>query len=374
VEALVAKADAGVVGFVEAAERAFARVVRQIRRDERKATRAVASVERDVARKAVAAERAVAEPARRTARAGEGLLKQIASEVASVAGTVFCTPGRSGRAVEALVAYWALGAWSFLGRIALWAATPVRKRVARRAKRQALDSITMTPDHKAHRELLALLGAGVLLVAGATVVSGEHFGLRQAGGMDLGSLAGLPAQAWDMVLSFSPLKLTVVAALAVLAFAATAFWVRMLRDSYRRDYPTAVEQTQWRLVVTFLFIPGAVLYFFKQYNRLTPRMFASRHVVSLMVTGVTVLVVTSTYGTLWYFNQKAQADVEGAGYNPPAIDLSADERRSILSRDRYGAPLKPATTSRRDPFAPIPGENATPSPTPSPSPTATPES
>ncbi|MEX2043465.1 MAG: hypothetical protein WD926_01065 [Patescibacteria group bacterium] len=394
--ALVGKADAGIVGFVELVERGAGRIAGSVRRGivrtarsvvsaERSAARKAVAAERSAARKAVAAEQAVVRPVRRTehavVRAIRGavsavrtVLGQLASEVAAVCGAVFRAPGRLGRAGEALVAYWTGGIWHFLGRIALWVTTPIRKRVAKRAKRQALESIAMTPDHKSHRELLVLLAAAGVLVAGALVLFGRDWGVRQPGLLRLETLAELPGWAWHRVVSLSPLKLTLLLGTATLAAAATAFWFRMLRDSYRRDYPTAVEQTQWRLVTTLLFIPGAVLYFFKQYNRLSLRKFAARHVVSLTVSGVTVLVATSTYGTLWYFNQRAAAEVEGAAYQAPEIRLDPDERRKLLSRDRYGAPLKPATSSRRDPFAPIPGEDIGSSPAPTPSPSPTPES
>lgn len=406
--ALVGKADAGIVGFVESVEHGVGWIVGAAGRGGRRIERAViwtehaavdkaAAAERSAARQAVATEQAVARPVRRTGRAvsrairgavgvvrrvvralraaGQAVrtvLRQFASEIAAVVGAVVRAPGRLARAAEALVAYWTAGVWRFLGRIALWATTPIRVRVAKRAKRQALESVTMTPDHRSHRELLVLLAAVAALAAGALVLFGRDWNVRQPGPVRLETLAGLPGLAWQQVTALSPLKLTLLSGVLALATTTTVFWFRMLRDSYRRDYPTAVEQTQWRLVTTLLFVPGAVLYFFKQYNRLTLRKFAARHVVSLMVSGVTVLVATSTYGTLWYFNQQAAAEVEGAAYQAPEIRLDPGERRKLLSRDRYGEPLKPATSGRRDPFAPIPGEAVESSPTPSPSPSPTP--
>ncbi|MDP3999964.1 MAG: hypothetical protein Q8Q11_00815 [bacterium] len=359
--ALVGKADEGVVGFVEWVEHGIGRM-----------TRAVVAAERLGARKVVAALRIAISPVLYLVRT---VVAQLVFEVAAVCGGVFRAPGRLGRSAEALVAYWTAGVWRFFGRITLWVSAPIRKRVANRAKRQALDAVTMTPDHKSHRELLALLVVAAVLIAGAAVLFGGDLLSSNvlSGIFQLERLAGLPSAAWHWAVTLSPIKLTVMFAAAALTAATIVFWFRMLRDSYRREYPTAVEQTQWRLVTTLLFIPGAVLYFFKQYNRLTVRKFAARHVVSLMVSGVTVLVATSTYGTLWYFNQQAAAEVAGAGYQAPVIRLDPNDRRQILSRDQYGQPLKPATTSRRDPFAPIPGETTEAAPSPSPSPTSAPQ-
>lgn len=394
VVALVGKADRGIVGFVESVEHRAGRIVAAAGRGGRRFERAivwtehlaadkVVRVERSTVRKTIAAEKAVARPVRRAERKAVGkagaawravrtVVTQFVSEVAAVVAATFGAPGRLGRAVEALVAYWVTGTWRCLGRAVSKVTAPVRKRIAKRAKKQALAAATMTPDHKSHRELLVLAAVGVALVVGALVMFGKDWGVRQPGMIRFEAVVDFPGWAWNRLLALSPLKLTFLSAAVALAAAATVFWYRMLRDSYRRDYPTAVEQTQWRLVTTLLFVPGAVLYFFKRYNRLTVRKFAGRHVVSLMISGVAVLVATSTYGTLWYFNQQAQADVDGNGYQAPTIELDADERRKILSRDRYGEPLKPATSSRRDPFAPIPGEEvtSTPSPSPSPSPEA----
>jgi hypothetical protein len=359
--AAVGDLDNAIVRLVDRVEWGFLRMIVRVRRDEQKTVRKVVKAEQAAANRVRQAEQA-------TAQTGRTLFGPLASDIAAIAGSMFRAPGRLGRALEALVVYWALGAWHGTARFGRWASTPIRKRVEGSAKRQALESITITPDRKSHWELLALLAAGLALLIGAVVLFGGKE-LRQPGMVRLDYLVDLPGWAWHKVVAMSPLKLTILSGVAAFAVAATVFWFRMVRDSYRRNYPTAVEQTQWRLITTILFIPGAVLYFFKQYNRLSIRSFAARHVASLMISGAAVLVATSTYGTLWYFNQRAEADVAGAGYQAPAVKLDPDERQRILSRDQYGQPLKPAKTSRLDPFAPIPGEQETASPTPSPSPT-----
>ena len=387
VVSLVSKADEGIVGLVTRLERLFRRMAGVVRRGERRTARTVvqaehaaaqkvSKAERTVADKASAAERVVARSAKRTeqatVRAGSTLFKQIAGDVTAVVGAAIGTPGRAGRAIESLLAYWATGISRFAKRGTGWIMSPIRNRVASKAKQQALQSVTMTPDHQSHRELLVLLAVGIILTAAGFALFGKDLGARPVT-IPFDYLATLPGRVWDKVLAFSPVKLTLLAAALALFGAATMFWVRMLRDSYRREYPTAVERTQWRLVTTLLFIPGAVLYFFKQYNRLTLRKFVTRHVVSVMVTAATLLVSTSTYGTLWYFNQKAEAEVTGNGYQAPTVELDPDDRQRILARDRYGRPLQPATSTRQDPFAPIPGEGeadtkASPSPSPTPAP------
>ncbi|MEX2209876.1 MAG: hypothetical protein WD603_03410 [Patescibacteria group bacterium] len=396
--ALVDRADAGIVGLVHAVERRTLTLTAPARRGVRRiAAWTVALLHRTwrcvtwparamfhgtvaVIRSVHRTERNIVRAIRRTVDAAAGMagrtVRTFVGEVISLLGAILGAPGRLGRSLEALVLYWITGirrvVEAIFGRTFDWALRPIRKRQAARLRREAGITMPMTPDHHAQRELLAL-AAGVLLLAaagwlylGGTVPSVSTIGIGS--GISFGSVT-------DAVAAMSPLRMTILAAVLALFAVATVFWVRMLRDSYRREYPTAVERTQWRLVTTLLFIPGAVLYFFKQYNRLPLRRFAARHLLSLMVTGMAVIVASSTYGTLWYFNQQAEAEVDGTGYAAPSLQLDPRDREEILSRDKYGAPLRRAESGRSDPFAPLPGEQReVTDPGASPSPSPTPES
>ncbi|MDP9212162.1 MAG: hypothetical protein M3N59_02695 [bacterium] len=387
--ALVRKADHGVVGAVHSIERRVAAMTATVRRSGRRVAARLRILlhriwggitwpGRIAARAAIAAARSLRHAERNAVEATSRTTRVFVGEVTSLLLAVFGAPGRLGRALETLVVYWVTGirraSNRIFGQAFGRALRPLRKRQAARLRREAGVTMPMTSDHHAQRELL-VLAAGVLLLAtagwlylGGSVPSADA--TRVGSGLSFGSLA-------DAVAAMSPLRMTILAAALALFAVATVFWTRMLRDSYRREYSTAVERTQWRLVTTLLFVPGAVLYFFKQYNRLPLRRFAARHLLSLMVTGMAVVVASSTYGTLWYFNQQAEAEIDGAGYAAPNLRLDPQDREGILSRDKYGAPLRRAKTGRSDPFAPLPGEQreVTASDTsPSPSPSPTPES
>lgn len=380
---IVKAADHGVAGFVHGVERRVSTGTERTRRVFGGISDAAGgllhAVWRGVTWPLRAAVRwtdlAVAHISRAMRNASRGSLRAIrtlAADVASLSGAFFGAPARSGRAVEGVVYYWLDGIWRLLARVVRSALRPIRKRQAERARQEAGLTAAMTPDHHAYRELLLLGAVAALLAAGAFLLLGGREIIPD--GVSQGFRGISLEAALDTFSAISPLRLIILVASLVLSGVATLFWLRMLRDSYRREYPTAIERTQWRMVTTLFFIPGAVWYFFKQYNRLPLRRFAARHVLSLMVTGMAVLVATSTYGSLWYLNQQAEADVSGAGYQAPDLQLDPDDRQEILSRDKYGAPLRRATDGRPDPFAPLPGEGQeTPTPGASPSPSPSPQ-
>ncbi len=244
---------------------------------------------------------------------------------------------------------------------------PLRRLYASQAKQEVLGEVSSTPGHAAHREHLLLVGGAVAITLGALLVIG---GTGTYGSLPVPSPSGL----LNAFASASPERLTVVMAAGVGLVLASWFWVRMLLDSFRRSYPSNTERTKWRLVVAALFAPGALLYFFKVYNHWTPRRFVAYHFLSIMVTGVAVVVASSTYGTLLYFNQKAEAHVAGAPtYKVPKLDVDEATKAALLIRPKYGAPLTPNIDGGRvDPFAPVPGQNPDTSASPSPSPSASP--
>jgi hypothetical protein len=260
--------------------------------------------------------------------------------------------------------------------------SPIGKSTAGRAKQQALGEATVTSDHKSHWELLALGGTALLIAAsGAIWFAGIRIPtfrgrLPDGTGMSPSVPAGgiplvpSPQRLLNMLGDLSPQHLMLVVAGAMVALAALVFWVQMVRDSFGREYPSARQRTQWRLITLLLFVPGAAVYFFKVYNHWTAVQFMRHHLVSVMVTAIALLVTTSSYGSLWYFNKKAEAQVTNPDlYRVPNLELDATGRTSLLTRTKYGAPLTPTVAGRVDPFAPIPGETKpVPTPTPSPSP------
>lgn len=281
--------------------------------------------------------------------------------------------------VHALKASARLAAWPFVkagrlvGHLAWKLLTPVRKPFARSAKRQALNAAPITPDHKSHRELI-LLVAGVLAIAVALLLVISQSGRETALGLvPLAKLqaAASPSRALARLASASPSMLLGLGAVFSLLTAAGWFWIKMVIDAWRRDYPSHTEKAKWRLYTVLFSVPGAAVYFFRVYNHWPAKRFLSYHFVSVMVTGMVILVGVSTYGSLWYFNKKAEAQVQtGAAGNVPNLNLDAQSKDAVLNRPRYGAPLSPSTSGRVDPFAPIPGQAG---PSPSPSPSATPK-
>lgn len=253
---------------------------------------------------------------------------------------------------------------------------PLTLRLRRSAAKEARDQaqgISVTSDHGSHREMLMLLGfVGLLLAAGLWYVSS----LGLVGGPSVSVPTITPERVFAKLATFSPLALTALAGIGVAVLFAAWFWLTMLRDSYRRDYASQTEKTKWRLVTTLFFIPGAMYYFVKVYNHWSMRQFLSYHVFSVMITGVAVLVTTSTGGVLYYFNAKANAQVAPAkAAKLPQLQLDDKTKEQLLKRTPYGPPLvKNEAGGRIDPFAPIPGQAVTTSPSPrpavSPSPSA----
>ncbi len=256
---------------------------------------------------------------------------------------------------------------------------PIRRMFAKKAKQEIL-GVATTPDHKSHWELIALLIGTTLLVAAAAVVgTGHSSSVMQATGADK-LLAQLTPQAIiNRLATYSPAKLMVVFSMLLLFLALVWFWLKMARDSFRRNYESATERTKWQLITVGLFIPGAIAYFFTRYNHWTLRQFVGHHFVSVMITGTALVVATSTYGTLAYFNQKASAQTTATpNSNVPNFNVDPKTRTQLLNRTQYGVPLNGSTLGgRTDPFAPVPGLQpaASPSPNPSasPSPAATPQ-
>lgn len=256
---------------------------------------------------------------------------------------------------------------------------PVRRRFANQAKAQALSEVTMTADTHAHWEALALVAAAIVAVGGLLIATGQTAVLSDLTGganqiwgrLDLGELVNWFASA-------SPSALAMSAAIVVLLGLATLFWIRMTIDAWKRDYPTHLERTRWRTITALFFIPGAIVYFAKVYNHWGLRQFLSYHAAAVLMVGTAVLVATSTYGTLWYFNKQADAAIQAAASSDlPNLELDQQTRQSALDRPQYGAPLQPAIGGKTDPFAPVPGQGvAAPgpgaSPAPSPSPSASP--
>jgi hypothetical protein len=257
---------------------------------------------------------------------------------------------------------------------------PIERVFASKAKEEAL-GYSVTSDQQSHKELIAfgLIVFVLLAVAGWYITTGSTSGLP----VDLGPLLAhfTPERIIAKLASFSPSQLLLVVSAAALGLLGVVFWFQMLRDSWRRNYDSNTERTKWRLTTTLFFIPGALYYFWNVYNHWTLRQFFAYHLLSVMVTSVALIVATSTYGTLWYFNQRAQADVKSSDvFQVPSLKVDAATQQALLSRAKYGAPLtgNPAG-GRTDPFAPVPGL-ATPAPSPapgaspSPSPSPTPGS
>lgn len=252
---------------------------------------------------------------------------------------------------------------------------PIAKPFAKSAKQEALGDAPLTPDNKSHLELILLVGGAALIVAGAALAAlpGTRGAVTEALPASA-TLAGLfsPRRLLERLASASPAALAVVGAGVALGTAGVWFWVRMVLDAWRRDYVTHTDRAKWRLYTVLFFIPGAIAYFFRVYNHWTAKRFLSYHFVSVMMTGVAVVVATSTYGTLWYFNKKAEAQVPPANATVPQVELDPQSKATLLNRSRYGAPLSAAGGGRVDPFAPIPGQVPPATPAPSPSPSATP--
>lgn len=260
----------------------------------------------------------------------------------------------------------------------LWAATlpvrfiarplvePLRRRSALHARDAAL-GITTTPDHKAHWEWIALL----IVVPTIAVL-----GLWYAGLVDPTASIALPRLDPQAILAkivtFTPSQMTGLAAVVLTFGFLNLFWLHMLRDSYQRTYVSQTEKVKWRLVTTLFWVPGGVYYFFKVFNRWGLRQFFSYHLLSVMVTGVAMLVTTSTGGLVYYFNQKASADVAASNnYKIPNLEIDAKQKNLLLNRPRYGEPLtaKPSV-GRTDPFAPLPSQIVQPTVTASPAPSS----
>jgi len=246
----------------------------------------------------------------------------------------------------------------------------IRRPFAKAARENAL-GMPVTSDDESHRELILFLG-----LLGVLVAVGGWYAVAQSGvgasGIDFAALL-------KRVAGFSPEKMTIFASLLVATAFAVWFWVHMLLDSFGRDFETETAKTKWRLIASLLFVPGAIAYFFKVYNQWSFRQFMGYHVLSVLVACIAVLVTTSTSGALWYFNQKASAQLTaGEMYKTPNLELDQNSKNAVLGRTKYGAPLTPNTSGGRiDPFAPIPGQEtvlASPSPSPSPSPSASPAS
>lgn len=254
---------------------------------------------------------------------------------------------------------------------------PARALFARRAKEELYGAPSLTPDRHSPRELLLLLGAVGVLVGGLA------YWLTAAGAaspVSTGQVTQLlshftPAQIISRLASYSPAKLMVVMSGFALGLAGFWFWLKMLHDSFARSFDSNTERTKWRTTVVVFGLPGAAVYFWKIYNHWSLKQFAAHHFLSVMVTGVAVVVASSTYGTLWYFNKKAEAQTaQVAQAKLPSLQIDERTKQSLLGRSQYGAPLTPNSGGgRTDPFAPIPGQAAAvAAPSPSPSPTPTP--
>lgn len=251
---------------------------------------------------------------------------------------------------------------------------PVSKRFASKAKQEALADITMTPDHKSHWELLALIGVVVLAVVGLLIATGNAGSLSGVSSTSQGVISVLsPDRLLAKLSTASPVGITIVAASLVLLAVATWFWIHMTLDAWRRTYPTHLEQTRWRVITIGLFIPGAVIYFFNVYNRWGLKQFVTYHAASVVVVITAVVMVTSTYGTLWYFNKQADAAMPTQASVLPKLELDSQTRQGLLNRPQYGAPLAADSLAGRiDPFAPVPGISTQPTPQPSASPSPSP--
>lgn len=248
-----------------------------------------------------------------------------------------------------------------------FALSPIGKIFAQQAKQEALDEITTTPNHKSYMELAILVVAalGIIGAAGYFVATGGNPQISVK--IDVGKIV-------DQVAGFSPSQLTLLGAVLIAFIGLCYFWVLMLKDSWTRDYETNIEKTKWKLTTGLFFIPGAFLYFFNVYNRWSFRQFLGYHFASTVSVAAAVVVLTSTYGTLIYFNQKAEASIKANdAYQVPNLELSPAQKALLENRAAYGAPLAPGVGGKVDPFAPIPNATGTaPSPSPSPSPSPTP--
>lgn len=259
--------------------------------------------------------------------------------------------------------------------------TPIRAIFARRAREELLGEATVTPDKHSHKELLLLLGAtGVLLSALLLWVTQSGGGVGRAA-ISTVSVQLSPKLILERLAEFSPSQLMVVFAGLALLLAALWFWLKMVRDAFTRTFDSNTERTKWRTTVVLFGILGGAVYFMKVYNQWSLRRFVGYHFLTVMVTGVAFLVATSTYGTLWYFNKKAEAQAsQAAQAKLPNLQVDEKTKAALLGRTQYGAPLTLTPGGRPDPFAPIPGQettepapSASPSPSPSPSPTPAPD-
>ncbi len=250
---------------------------------------------------------------------------------------------------------------------------PLRRSMTRHARDEALGMTT--PDHASHKEILLL----VIFVAALVIGGLAYLDTLQLPGATVRLPDLSPQAVLTRLATYSPLQMTGLAGAATVILFAVWFWLGMLHDSYRRHYESQTEATKWKLVTTLFFVPGAVYYFWKVYNHWSFRQFVTYHLLSVMITGVAVLVTSSTGGALYYFSQKANAETKAAVTTLPKIEVDAKTKASLETRTRYGQPLTPnATGGRTDPFAPIPGQEVAPvpgaatAPSPSPSPSASP--
>lgn len=294
-------------------------------------------------------------------------------------------PGRLARGIERAIQTLVRVILSPFAKLGVLMTAKTRRSNAKRTKAQALETVSITSDRQSHRELIILVLVGVvglvavlLLAPGLTAIhlSGHTMPIVPTASGSTPAFH-LPASlTLDRVLgritAFSPDQLLLLISATAVFISGVVFWVRMVRDSFQRDYPTATERTKWHLITALLFIPGAIAYFWKCYNRMTLRQFLGHHVLSIMVTSVAILVATSTFGSLWYFDKQAQAEVAAtSGFKVPNLDLNPDSKAAILARTKYGAPLTAVVGGRSDPFTPL-ASQLPPSPPPAPPPTPAP--
>lgn len=243
---------------------------------------------------------------------------------------------------------------------------PIRETFTAKAKEAYETEYATTPDHKSHKELIVLAVGTVLIISGAFywVSAGPTSGISLGGLLSVFS----PSNVISRVSSYSPEKMVVFAAFLLAFMIAVWFWIRMVADSFRREYPSQVEKTRWQLVTLFFFVPGAIAYFVRVYNHWTMRQFVGYHFISVMTVSVAIVVGVSTYGSLYYFNQKAEAQAKPAQtVQVPNLEVDENTKKGLLNRTKYGQPLTQGVTGRTDPFAPIPGLDPVASPSPSPS-------
>ena len=304
-----------------------------------------------------------------------GLLHQLGRDTLAVLGWPFAAAGRLGRETERDVRLVVHRAGRLIAKLIAPVARPIRSKFASQAKEELGEGeISVTPDQHSHWELIALTVVGVIAITGlALAATGQ---LPSAGTV---SVSLNPVRLIEKMSTFSPEQMVLLGTATLVFGLMTWFWVNMTRDAFSRDFPTNTEQTKWRVVTALLFVPGAIAYFRNVYNHWSIRRFLGYHFMTVVVVGIGLVVVTSTYGTLWYFNQKANAVAAANVYKQPNLELDAKTQEALAGRSQYGTPLAPSQAGGRvDPFAPVPGVStgAAPrpsaSPTPSPSPTPAP--